>query len=147
MKYFPPGLWPSTCFCCYHLNHQTWGRDLWVHLIQLPFSSRAPTEGFPEPYLGGFWRSRRERLYNFSEQCMAVLGLLHSEKVSPDVQTEPPVILFVRTASCPGTGCCWKEPCSVLFVPSLQIFICISEICSHTFSCLVWTVPPLSLYS
>ena len=61
-------------------------------------------------------------------QPVPVLGRLHREKLFPEVQEEAAVFQFVSTASGPVTEHHWKEPCSVLFSPSLQVFIYIDEI-------------------
>jgi len=52
----------------------------------------------------------------------------HRKKVFPDVQWEPPVFVFVPTASGPVTGHHWKEPGSVLFTSSVQVFAYIEKI-------------------
>jgi len=50
------------------------------------------------------------------------------KKVFPDVQSEPPVLQFVHIASRPVTGHHRKEPGSIFFTPSIQVFIYIDEI-------------------
>ena len=44
-----------------------------------------------------------------------------SQRVFPDVHRDPPVSQCVPVTPCPVTGRYWKEPGSVLFVPSLQV--------------------------
>lgn len=46
----------------------------------------------------------------------------------PPTQTEPPVFWFAPMNSCPGTRNHWKEPGSVLFAPSIEVFIDVDEI-------------------
>ena len=58
-----------------------------------------------------------------SGKPVQMLSHLHSRKVFPDVEREPPVFQFVPTASGPVTGHHWEEPGSTLFSPSLQVFI------------------------
>jgi len=43
------------------------------------------------------------KLLNLSGQRVPVLSHLHSTKVFPDVQTEPPMVQLVPIASCPVT--------------------------------------------
>ena len=47
---------------------------------------------------------------------------LSQGKVFPDVQREPPVLQLVPIVPGPVTGHHWKEPGSVLFASSLQVF-------------------------
>ena len=68
-------------------------------------------------YLQG-WRH-----HNFFGQPLPVLGHPHSSTVFPDVQKEPLVFQFVPVASCRLIGHHWKEPGSIFFAPSLQVFI------------------------
>jgi len=49
------------------------------------------------------------------------------QKSVPDVQREPPVFQFVPIASGPATGHHPEEPGTVLFAPSLQLFMHIDE--------------------
>lgn len=64
---------------------------------------------------------------HFSGQPVPVLGQTHRKKeVFSNVQTASPVFQCVPTSSCPVTGQHNKEPGSVFFAPSLQVFsICI----------------------
>jgi len=57
-------------------------------------------------------------------QCSVTITV----KLFPDVQREPPVFQAVLTASGSVTGHHWKEPGSVCFTPSLQVFIYIDKI-------------------
>ena len=68
------------------------------------------------------------RLHNLPGQAVAVLGHPHRRTVFSDVHREPPVFQFVPIAFGPVTGHQWKEPGSVLFSPSLQVFIYIDDI-------------------
>ena len=68
------------------------------------------------------------RLRNLSGQPVPVLSHPHSKKVLPAVLREPPVFQSVPAASGPVTGHHWKEPGSVLFAPSLQVFMYIDKI-------------------
>jgi len=67
--------------------------------------------------------------------------------VFPDVQREPPMFQFVAMASCPVAGHHWKEPGSVTFTPSLQVFIHIDEIPSSLLFSRLNSPSPLSLSS
>ena len=49
------------------------------------------------------------------------------KSVSSFVQREPPIFQFVPVVSGPVTGHQWKEPVSVFFTPSLQVFEHIDE--------------------
>lgn len=52
----------------------------------------------------------------------------------PVVKSEPPGIQIVAVASCPPSGSHWKDPGSVLFALSLQVFIDFGEILLGLFS-------------
>ena len=59
---------------------------------------------------------------------MPMLSHPYSKKAFPNVQKEPPVLQFVPIASGSVTGNQWKEPGSILFAPSIQVFIFINKI-------------------
>ena len=75
----------------------------------------------------GFAYLQGWRLHNLSGQPVPVLGHPHSKRVFPDVQREPPVFQCVSIGSGPVTGHCRKEPGSVFFIPSCQVFIYINK--------------------
>lgn len=62
-------------------------------------------------------------LYHLSGRPVQVFGSSHSEKVFPDVQREHLDVQFVPAAFGSVTEHYWKEPVSVLFAPSLLMFI------------------------
>ena len=68
------------------------------------------------------------RYHNLSGHPVLVVSHPHSEKKIPYVQRDPPVFPWVPIASCPVTGYHWKEPGSILFAPSLQVFVYIGKI-------------------
>lgn len=82
----------------------------------------------PELCSDGFCISPRMETPHLPGQLMPVLSHPHSGKVCPDRQREPPVSWFVPFASGPVTGLHWKEPGSILLVPSLQIFVHMNQI-------------------
>ena len=67
-------------------------------------------------------------LHNLYGQPVPVLSHPRGKEVFPHVQTEPPMFRFVPTASGLVTGHHWKEPGSVFFAPSLQVFIYVDMI-------------------
>lgn len=70
---------------------------------------------------------QRRRLYNLSGKPVQELRHPHSQKVLPEVQREPPGFRCVPIVSGPATGHHWKEPVSVLFSPSPQVFMYINK--------------------
>ena len=74
----------------------------------------------------------KDRLHNISGWFVPVLSHRYSEKVFPDVQSEPPVFQFVLIAYAPFIGHHWKDPGSTLFAPSLKVFIYINKFHSVT---------------
>ncbi|KAK4806816.1 hypothetical protein QYF61_005612 [Mycteria americana] len=79
------------------------GRDLW----RLSCTTPLLKQGYLEPVAQDHVQTAFEylqggRLHNLSGQPFPVLSHPHSQKVFPDVQTEPPVFHFVPTASCPA---------------------------------------------
>ena len=70
----------------------------------------------------------RWRLHNFPGKPLPVLGHPHREKAFPDVQMEAPLFQLVSIVSCHVTGHHYKEPGSVLFALSLQVFVYIGKI-------------------
>ena len=97
------------------------GRDLW--------RSSGPTlqlkQGHLEPAAQDSVQTAFEflqggRLHNLSGQLVPVLGHLHSRKVFPDVQREPPVFHCVPMASGPVRGHHQKQSGSVFFVPPFR---------------------------
>ena len=95
-------------------------RHLCLKQGQLELVSQGHTQMTFE-YLQGW------RLHHLAQQPVPALSLPHS-KVFPDVQREAPVFHLVAVASGPVTGHHRKEPGSVLFAPSLQVFIYVDEI-------------------
>lgn len=87
-------------------------RDLCRPSGPTPYSSsniynRFPRKTFEDLHIG--------RLHNLHHP--------HSEGVLPDIQMKLLICQFVPLASCPVTGHNWKEPNSILFAPSFQVFI------------------------
>ena len=81
------------------------GRDLFRSPCPTPLLKQGHPERVPQDcartafeYLHG------GRLHDLSGQPVPVLGHPHSEKVFPDVQSEPPGFQFVPIASGPVTG-------------------------------------------
>jgi len=68
------------------------------------------------------------RLHNLSGQPVPQPRHPHSEKVFPDVQTEPSAFQLLPIASGPVPRHDQDEPGSVLFAPSFQVFIYIKNI-------------------
>ena len=68
------------------------------------------------------------RPHNLLGQPVPALSQPYSEKVFPHVQREPPVFQFVPIASGPVTAYHWKEPGSIFFATSLQVFLYIDKI-------------------
>ena len=67
-------------------------------------------------------------LQNPSGQPMPLPRHSHTEKVLPDVQREPPVFQLVPVDSGSVTGHHQREPGSIFFAPSLQVFLYINKI-------------------
>jgi len=88
------------------------------HLFQPLCSSRALELVAQDHVQVAFQYVQGESLHDLPGQPVTLKG----KKVFPDVQREPPVFLFVPTAAGPVTGHHWKEPGSVFFAPSLQVF-------------------------
>lgn len=91
-----------------------------------------------------FWWPSRRRFPNLSGKTVWVLCHLHSAEGLPDAQSELPVFQSVPIASCSGTGHHWREPGSVLFAHSIQMFVDIDDTYSPSPS-LACTVPVLSV--
>ncbi|KAK4829959.1 hypothetical protein QYF61_008090 [Mycteria americana] len=77
-------------------------------------------------------------------QCLFILTV---KEVFPDVQAALPVFQVVPIASCPLTGHYWKEPGSVLFKSSLQVFIHMHKIPLSLLFCMLNSPSSLSLSS
>jgi len=108
----------------------------WKAPLEVIWSNSLLKQGYLEPVAQGCVQTAFEylqgwRLHNLSGQPVPVLGHPDSKKVFPDVQRQPPVFQLVPIASGPGTRHHWKEPGSVLFALSLQVFIYIDKIPSH----------------
>lgn len=95
--------------------------------VPSPTPAGTVTAWCPGLCLSSFWRASR-RLPNLSGETMPVLCHLHSAEGLPHVRSGLPVFLSVPIASRPGTEHYWREPVSVLFVPSLQLFMGTDEI-------------------
>ncbi len=80
------------------------GRDLLRASGPTLCSSRATYGQLPRTMSRWLLNISGGGLYNLPGQPVPVLGHPHSEKVFPDVQTEPPVFQFVPIASGPVTG-------------------------------------------
>lgn len=102
------------------------GRDLWRPLDPSPLLKQGNPEHVTQDYIPVYLRGGR--LHNLSGHSGPMLGHPHSNKVFPDVQTEPSVFQFVPTPSGPVVvlssgntviGHHQKEPDSVVFPPSL----------------------------
>ena len=68
-----------------------------------------------------------QRLHNLSSQPVPVSHHSQSKKVFPDVQMEFSGFRFAPIASCSVSGHHWQGPGSLLFIPSLHMFIHIGE--------------------
>lgn len=66
---------------------------------------------------------------------------LHSIEVLPDIQTDTHVFQFVPFATYPGPGQHWKQPASILFAPSFQVFMNTDPLWTPSTS--DWRVPTL----
>jgi len=88
----------------------------------LKHSHLQPTVQTAFEYLKG-WRH-----HNLSGQPAPVLGHPHNKKVFSGVQREATVFQYVPIVSCPVPGHHWKKPDSVLFAPSLQVFMHIDKV-------------------
>lgn len=94
-----------------------------------------------------FWWPSRRRFPNLSGKTVWVLCHLHSAEGLPDAQSELPVFQSVPIASCSGTGHHWREPGSVLFAPSLQLFMGTDKIPQSLLFSRLNSPGSLSLYS
>lgn len=108
---------------CYQLASQNHsrskeGRDLWVHPSQPLLQQVQPEHGAqvllevskeesPQP----LWAVHASALPSAKHQSAAAC-----------VQREPPMLWFLPSASCPGSRHHCREPSSVLWVISLQVF-------------------------
>ena len=99
------------------------GRDLWVHLAQ-PLLSRVTQNRVS--------RTTSRWLLKISKETPQPLGNL----------CQCSIITQYRNAY-PSTGHHWKEPCSILSAPFLQVFIRIDESLK---SLPVWTAPALPAF-
>ena len=94
------------------------------HLVQISCSVKTTQSMMPRTM--SMWLSKislEEIFHTLSGK--SVLFHPHSTEVLPGVQTEHSVVQFVSTASCPSTGHHWREPASILFVPSIVDSHCI----------------------
>jgi len=71
---------------------------------------------------------QKGKLHYFPGQPVPALSQPHGKWVFPDVQTERPLFQFVLIASGPVTEHHRKEPGSIFFAPSLQVFIDFSKL-------------------
>ena len=107
---------------------EDWKGPLEVIWSNPPPQVGPPKASCPGPSLDGFWISpRMETLQLFWATCASVRSF-SQWKVSPAVQREPPVFQFVPIASALITGHHRKEPGSILFTPSIQLFIYIDKV-------------------
>jgi len=105
-----------------------YGRDIWKSSGPNPFLKQGHLEPAAQDHVLAFEYLQGWRLHNHPGQPVLVLRHRHSEKGFPDVQREPLVFWFLAIATGPVTGHHWEEPGSVLFAPSLQVFIQTDEI-------------------
>lgn len=97
-------------------------------LVQ-PLLSRGTQSNTAQDYIQvAFEDLQNWRLHGLSGQPVPVLHHLHSMEVLPGVWLGPPVFQLVPGAVCPGAGHHWKEPGSVLFAPSLLVFVHVDKI-------------------
>lgn len=81
------------------------GRDLWRSSCPALLLKQGHLEPVAQDHVQmAFEYLQGWRLDNFSGQPVPVLGHPYSEKVFPDVQTEPPVFQSVPITSGPVTG-------------------------------------------
>lgn len=66
---------------------------------------------------------QEERLNNISREPVPVFNHSHHKEMFPDVQKEPPEFQFMSTALCLVFSTTWKLPGSILFTPSLFIYL------------------------
>lgn len=124
MWYFGSTVWAQNQRTIGWLRLEGTTGTIWFNL----FSSMDTQSRCPGLHPGGFWRSLWRKFHNLPQQPMPVFHHLCNTQVLPDNWIEPPVFWFVLPTSCPGTGHHWKEPGSVFFAPSLQVFIDVDEI-------------------
>jgi len=105
------------------------GRDLWRWSSPTTLPNQSHLELVAQDYVQtAFEYLQGGTLQHLSGQPVPVFSHPHSKKVFPDIRMESPVIHFVPIASGPFTGHRGKEPDSVLFTPSLQVFIDFDDI-------------------
>lgn len=101
--------------------------DVEGHWAQLAVPAGTPRAGGPGTHPSGCWRSLRRIPHSLWAACVNALSLTQHSSASwcSEGISCVPIVLI---ASGPGTGHQWNVPGSVLFAPSLQVFVDISEI-------------------
>lgn len=95
------------------------GMDLWLYLLQ-PLLQQGHLEQGAHMSRWLLEICKEETPHPLWATCTSAPSLAQHRTVFWHLE-EPPILLSVPIASCPGTGHHWQEPDSILFAPSLQV--------------------------